>query len=56
MFVRFGIQYIILVLSKVSTIITMIKICFLRRDHNFAVNLSLIYVYSENIYIKLQKE
>lgn len=56
MFVRFGIQYIILVLLKVSKIITMLKICFLRRDHNFVVILTLIYVYSENIYIKLQKE
>lgn len=57
MFAKFGMYYIILVLVKISAIITTVKKYFLRQDHNFIISLTLIYLHSENkYYIKLQKE
>lgn len=57
MFAKFGVYYIILVLEKISAIITTVKNYFLRWDYNFIISLTLIYMHSENkYYIKLQKE
>lgn len=56
MFAKFGVYYIILVLEKISAIITTVKNYFLRWDYSF-ISLTLIYMHSENkYYIKLQKE